>query len=49
MEKLERDATLAPSDYLQARGIEKRKDGRIETMMADIVSRAKALAEREKK
>ena len=47
-EKLERDATLAPRDYLQARGIEERKDGRIATMMGDLVSRAKALAEREK-
>lgn len=47
-EKLEHDATLAPRDYLQARGIEERKDGRIATMMADLVSRAKALAGREK-
>ena len=48
-EKLESDATLAPRDYLKARGIEEHKDGRIATMMADLVSRAKALAEREKK
>lgn len=48
-EKLEHDATLAPRDYLQARGIEGRKDGRIATMMLDLVSRAKALAEREKR
>ena len=48
-EQLERDATLAPRDYLQARGIEERKDGRIATMMLDLVSRAKALAEREKR
>ena len=48
-EKLEHDATLAPRDYLQARGIEERKDGRIATMMGDLVSRAKALAEREKR
>ena len=48
-EKLERDATLAPRDYLQARGIEECKDGRIATMMLDLVSRAKALAEREKR
>ena len=47
-EKLEHDATLAPRDYLQARGIDERKDGRIATMMLDLVSRAKALAEREK-
>ncbi len=47
-EKLEHDATLAPRDYLQARGLEEHKDGRIATMMADLVSRAKALAEREK-
>ena len=47
-EKLEHDATLAPRDYLQARCIEERKDGRIATMMLDLVSRAKALAEREK-
>ena len=46
-EQLERDATLAPRDYLRARGIEERKDGRVATMMADLVSRAKALAERE--
>ena len=48
-EKLEHDATLAPRDYLQARGIEERKDGRIATMMGDLVSRSKALAEREKR
>ena len=48
-EQLEHDATLAPRDYLQARGIEKRKDGRIATMMGDLVSRAKVLAEREKR
>lgn len=47
-EKLEHDATLAPRDYLQSRGLEEQKDGRIATMMADLVSRAKALAEREK-
>lgn len=47
-EQLERDALLAPRDYLQARGLEERKDGRIATMMLDLVSRAKALAEREK-
>lgn len=48
-EQLEHDAKLAPRDYLQARGIEERKDGRIATMMLDLVSRAKALAEREKR
>lgn len=48
-EQLGRDATLAPRNYLQARGLEEQKDGRIATMMADLVSRAKALAEREKK
>ena len=48
-EQLEHDATLAPRDYLQARGLEEHKDGRIATMMLDLVSRAKALAEREKK
>ena len=48
-EKLEHDATLAPRNYLQARGIEEHKDGRIATMMGDLVSRAKALAEREKR
>ena len=48
-ELLEHDATLAPRDYLQARGLEEHKDGRIATMMGDLVSRAKALAEREKK
>lgn len=48
-EQLEHDATLAPRDYLQARGIEEHKDGRIATMMLDLVSRAKALAEMEKR
>lgn len=48
-EKLEHDATLAPRDYLQARSIEERNGRRIATMMADLVSRAKALAEREKR
>lgn len=47
-EQLKHDAKLAPRDYLQARGIEERKDGRIATIMADFVSRAMALAEREK-
>ena len=46
-EQLEHDATLAPRDYLQARGLEEHKDGRIATMMLDLVSRAKALAERD--
>lgn len=48
-EQLEHDATLAPRNYLQARGLEEHKNGRIATMMLDLVSRAKALAEREKK
>lgn len=48
-EQLERDALLAPRDYLQSRGLEEHKDGRIATMMMDLVSRAKALAEREKR
>lgn len=48
-ELLEHDATLAPRDYLKARGIEEHKDGRIATMMGDLVRRAKALAEREKR
>ena len=48
-ELLEHDATLTPRDYLKARGIEEHKDGRIATMMGDLVSRAKALAETEKK
>ena len=48
-EQLGRDATLAPRDYLQARGLEEQKDGRIATMMTDLVIRAKALAEREKR
>ena len=47
-EQLEHDTTLAPRDYLQARGLEEHKNGRIATMMLDLVSRAKALAEREK-
>lgn len=48
-EQLERDALLAPRDYLQSRELEEHKDGRIATMMSDLVSRAKALAEREKR
>ena len=48
-ENLERDATLAPRDYLQARGLNEHKNGRIATMMLDLVNRAKALAEREKR
>lgn len=48
-EQLEHDATLAPRDYLQARELEEHKDGRIATMMTDLVIRAKALAEREKR
>lgn len=48
-DQLEHDATLAPRNYLQARGIEEHKDGRIATMMSDLVSRAKALAEMEKR
>lgn len=48
-EQLERDTTLAPRDYLKARGLEEHKDGRIATMMTDLVIRAKALAERERK
>ena len=43
-EQLERDATLAPRDYLGSRGIVEGKDGRIAAMMGDLVSRAKALA-----
>ena len=43
-ERLEHDATLAPRDYLEARGLKERKDGRIAAMMGDLVSRAKALA-----
>lgn len=48
-EQLEHDATLAPRDYLQSRGLEEHKNGRIATMMLDLVSRAKALAEMEKR
>ena len=47
-EQLERDTTLAPREYLKARGLDEHKDGRIATMMKDLVIRAKALAEREK-
>lgn len=43
-----REIPLSTRDYLQSRRLEEHKDGRIATMMADLVSRAKALAEREK-
>lgn len=43
-EQMERDAKLAPRDYLESRGMNPEKPERIASMMADIVSRAKALA-----
>lgn len=43
-ERLERDATLTPRDYIHARGIKERKDGRVATMTRDLVIRANALA-----
>lgn len=45
-EKLEEDAKLAPRAYLEKRGMNPEKTERVASMMADLVSRAKALAER---
>lgn len=43
-ERIEEDAKLAPRDYLESRGMNPEKTGRIASMMADLVRRAKALA-----
>lgn len=43
-ERIEEDAKLAPRDYLEKRGMNPEKTERIESMMADLVRRAKALA-----
>ena len=43
-EQLEKDAKLAPRDYLEKRGMNPEKTERIASMMADLVRRAKALA-----
>lgn len=48
-ERLEKDAELAPRDYLQERGMNPDKTDRIKTITTDIVKRAKALAERDGK
>lgn len=48
-EKLEEDAKLAPRAYLDKRGMNPEKTERVASMMADLVSRAKALAERDAK
>ena len=48
-ERLEKDAKLAPRDYLQSRGMNPDKTDRIKTITTDIVRRAKALAERDAK
>jgi hypothetical protein len=48
-EKLEEDAKLAPRAYLEKRGMNPEKTERVASMMADLVSRAKALAERDAK
>ena len=48
-ERLEKDAKLAPRDYLQGRGMDPDKTDRIKTITTDIVRRAKALAERDAK
>ena len=48
-ERLGKDAELAPRDYLQSRGMDPEKTERVKAMMADLVSRAKALAERDAK
>ena len=46
---MEKDAKLAPRDYLQGRGMDPDKTDRIKTITTDIVRRAKALAERDAK
>lgn len=43
-ERLQEDTKLAPRDYLDDHGIEANEYGRVSTMAADIVRRAKALA-----
>lgn len=43
-EQLEKDAKLAPRDYLEKRGMNPEKTERIASMMADLVRRSKALA-----
>lgn len=48
-EKLEEDAKLAPRAYLEKRGMNPEKTERVASMMADLVRRAKALAERDAK
>ncbi|WP_432291255.1 hypothetical protein [Olsenella uli] len=48
-EKLEEDAKLAPRAYLDKRGMNPEKTERVASMMADLVSRAKALVERDAK
>ena len=48
-ERLEEDAKLAPRAYLEKRGMNPEKTERVASMMADLVSRAKALAERDAK
>lgn len=48
-EQLEKDAELAPRDYLQGRGMNPDKTDRIKTITTDIVRRARALAERDGK
>lgn len=48
-EKLEEDAKLALRAYLEKRGMNPEKTERVASMMADLVSRAKALVERDAK
>lgn len=48
-ERLEEDAKLAPRAYLEKRGMNPEKTERVASMMADLASRAKALAERDAK
>ena len=43
-ERIEEDAKLAPRAYLEKRGMNPEKTGRVASMMADLVRRAKALA-----
>lgn len=48
-EKLEEDAKLAPRAYLEKRGVDPENTGRVASMAADLVRRAKVLAERDAK
>ena len=43
-EKLEEDARKVPREYVEGRGINAGRDGRVAAMTGDLVRRAKALA-----